>query len=176
MADDRAYRIQISYNPDSESFTGRAPELDLEVSAASRPETIEQLEEAIDARMMAAAEGEPLPEPFDIQEIGEAIEIMLAPQLLRDLNYYAQRGGIDVESLAAQLLSYGIGKLAGRIQVIEEPTNATPPKNERGEPHRQGGRRRGRKESPRRNMDNQANFLEYVRDLEKGKGDGRRGR
>ena len=176
MADERAYRIQISYNPESEIFQAQAPELALEETGETRSEAISALEDAIDARMISAAEGEDLPEPFDVQEIAESIEITLAPQLLRDLNYYAKRAKTDVEGLATQLISYGIGKLAGKTHFEKSASSEDSDRSPKRENRRQGGRRRGRRENPRRDIDNQANFLEYVRDLEKGKGGGNRGR
>ena len=69
MADDRAYRIQISFIPESESFLAKAPELDLETSGETRSEAISQLEEQIEARMIAAAEGDKLPDPIDEEEL-----------------------------------------------------------------------------------------------------------
>ena len=176
MADERAYRIQISYRADSEDFRAMAPELDLEAIGESRAAATEALEELIDARMVAAAEGDALPEPFDVQEVGESIELTLAPQLLQDLNYYANRGKTDIESLATQLITYGLGRLAGKAEATKQQARQENENPERRDNRRQGGRRRGRRDGPRRDIDDQANFLEYVRDLEKGKGGGRRGR
>ena len=184
MADERAYRIQISYDQESEKFRAQAPELDLEADGETRSDAISALEESIEARMIEAAEGEHLPEPFDVQELSETLEITLAPQLHRDLNYYAKRAKTDVEGLAIQLLSYGIGKLAGKTHFEKAEEREDSGGKERRENRRQGGRNggrqggrsRGRRDTPRRDMDDQANFLEYVRELEKGKGGGHRGR
>ena len=176
MAEDRAYRVQISYDPNDKSFDAHAPELDLSANASSRADAIELLEQAIDERMLAAAEGDALPDPIDLLEVGDTLEIILAPELQRDLNFYAQRAKMDAQALATQLISYGVGKLAGKYQVDAPEKTADSMPKDRGENRRQGGRRRGRRDNPRKDIDDQAHFLEYVRDLETGKGSGRRGR
>ena len=51
-------------------------------------------------------------------------------------------------------------------------TNDAPRDDSRGD-KKQGRRRRGRREGYRGDMDDQANFLEYVRNLERGGGGGR---
>lgn len=176
MADDRAYRIQISFNPENETFLAKAPELDLETTGETRSDAISQLEEEIEARLIAAAEGDALPEPIDEEELETTFEVELAPVLVRDLNYYAHRTGISINDLVSQFITHGIGKLEGRIEAEKKATETSEPQEERQPRRRAGGRRRGRRDGPRRDIDDQANFLEYVRDLERGKGGGRRGR
>ena len=176
MADDRAYRILISFIPESESFLAKAPELDLETSGETRGEAISQIEEQIEARMIAAAEGDKLPDPIDEEELETRFEVELAPVLVRDLNYYARRSGVSLNDLVSQFITHGIGKLEGRIEAEKKSAETSETQEERPSRRKAGGRRRGRRDGPRRDIDDQAKFLEYVRDLERGKGGGRRGR
>lgn len=189
MADDRAYRILVSYVPESEDFLARIPELDVSEAGATRAEAITQAETALEAAVEKwATSGEKLPEPVDL-EFTEArtLTLELAPLLLRDLSKHAKSSKMSLEQLATQLLSRGIGDLEGRKQA------PTPPRrDDRRGPGRRGqdnqqrggnqnrggqqkrggqGNRRGRnREGYRPELEDGANFMAYVRDQEKGGG------
>ena len=84
--------------------------------------------------------------------------------LVRDLNYYARRSGVALNDLVSQFITHGIGKMEGRIEAEKKKSaESDEPQEERQPRRRSGGRRRGRREGPRRDIDDQANFLEYVR-------------
>jgi hypothetical protein len=120
------------------------------------------------------------------------LEIQLASPLYRDLSYQASLDGISAEELAKALLAHAIGSLEGRTggarKSRPEETRGGPrrdrpeARDERGNQRddrgnqrddRGGGARRGR-EQYRPELDDKANFLEYLRNLEKGGGRGGR--
>lgn len=198
MADDRGFRVQIKFDGESQSFRAVVAELGLSESGASRQEALEKMEAAIEDHIAAlAAEGGSLPEPSDVVTRGASpkLELQLASPLYRDLAYQASLDGISPEELAKALLAHAIGSLEGRTGA---PRRARPEEAARGGPRRdrddnrddrgnqrddrggarrddRGGARRGR-EQYRPELDDKANFLEYLRNLEKGGGGGRGGR
>ena len=180
MPDDRAYRIQIRFDAATESFTATVPELDLEANAESRADVVEMIESEIDARIQAAADGDPLPEPADVAEVSGELSLEISPPLQRDLLFYANRFGMSPEALAAELIAKGLGGIEGGRQ------SARPAREERGGERRDGGdddrrgdrnqgRRRRKREGYRPELDDKSNFMDYLRKLEKGEGGGGRG-
>lgn len=201
MADDRGFRVQIKFDGESESFRAVVAELGLSATGASRSAALEAMEAAIEDHIAAvAAEGGHLPEPSDLVTKGTSpkLELQLASPLYRDLAYQASLDGITPEELAKALLAYAIGALEGRDGGArrgraEAPNRgATRREDQRDERGNQrddrgnqrddrGGARRDDRGGPRRGreqyrpeLDDKANFLEYLRNLEKGGGRGGR--
>lgn len=181
MADDRLYRVTLLYDADSERFTARLPELELEAPGGTRAEALEALEAAVEARVeRAAIDGEALPAPVEAEPPALELSLTLAPSVARELRFQAQRSGLTVEALALQLVAQGLGPAPvrrapppRRAETATEaegsgdvPSSAPRPSQP---PKRQQNRRR-RQEGYRPDMDDQANFLAYVRDMEKGGG------
>ncbi|MEO1230765.1 MAG: hypothetical protein AAFZ18_17850 [Myxococcota bacterium] len=197
MSDDRAYRIVVQYLPEEERFQARSPELDVEAKAETRAEAIAAVETVIEETFeRAAVEGTKLRRPADLAtEVGE-LTLELAAPLWRDLQVHATAQGLAPEALALQLLTRSLGHLEGRggrrgarggeakaappkegeVQGGEEQQQQQPsnrPEKKEGGGKRGRGRGRGRREGYRPDMEDQANFLAYVRDQERG-GRGRR--
>ena len=170
MADDRAYRVQIRYDAEAETFTASVPELDLLATADSRADAFEGIEAELDARLHAAADGEPLPSPADARPVDGELTVELSPSLHRSLLYFAERAGDTPENLARELISRGVGLLEGRaLPRASAPTDESTRDDSRGD-KKPPRRRRGRREGYHGDMDDQANFMEYVRNLERGGG------
>ncbi|MBX2814316.1 MAG: hypothetical protein KTR25_21080 [Myxococcales bacterium] len=191
MADDRAYRVLIQYIPEASSFVAQSPELDLKAEASSRAEAIDSLEKEIEATIQKAANNEEkLRPPIDVASESGEVTLRLSAPLWRDLQVHAEAQKLNPEELAIQILSRGLGHMDGRRRRPareNQPTPPTPetdtnersptestPKQERKEGARQNNRRgRRRREGYRPDIEDQANFLAYVRDQERG-GRGRR--
>jgi predicted RNase H-like HicB family nuclease len=251
MADDRAYRVLVTYEAEKELFTARVPELDLAVTGPSRAEALTEAEQAIEQRFAAAAaEGLTMPEPIDVAPAAATLSLDLGADLYRDLAMHARASGLSADAYAAQLLARAIGALDGgrgprrrfdRPQPGAEPRGAEPraegqepgdaqprPREDRpergnerpergnersgndrgandrggdrggrpgggdrggrpgggdrggrpggdrgGRPGGAGGNDRRSREGYRPELDDKANFLEYLRGLEKGGGGGR---
>ena len=194
MADDRGFRVQIKFDGETQKFRAVVAELGLSVTGSSRGDALDAVEAAIEDHVAAlAAEGASLPEPSDLLSRGAApkLEIQLASPLFRDLAYQASLDGISPEELAKALLAHAIGSLEGRTGAGRKPRpedhrggDRGPRNNTRDERGNQrddrgnqrddrGGQRRGR-EQYRPELDDKANFLEYLRNLEKGGGRGGR--
>ena len=184
MADDRAYRILVQFDEEQERFYARVPELELEVTGESRSEALEAAEAEIEAKFEEAAVdgGSQLPPPVDISEVDDSVTIQLAQPLARELAYHAARSKMSPETFAQQLLVRSIGLLNVGLKPPPRPRTEKPAAE--GEPQKakessdrqaggrknrgRGGRGAGRREGYRPEIEDQANFLAYVRDMEKG--------
>lgn len=196
MADDRGFRVQIKFDGEKQRFRAVVAELGLSETGATRSDALERIESAIEDHIAAiAAEGASLPEASDLQLAGTSpkLEIQLASPLFRDLAYQASLDGISAEELAKALLAHAIGSLEGRSggRRPRAEDNRGAPRRDRND----GGDDRGNRSDDRGNRGNQrddrgdgrrgreqyrpelsdkANFLEYLRNLEKTGGRGGR--
>lgn len=196
MADDRAYRIAVRFETASERFVAEAIELDITAEAESRTEALGQVEKLIEARFESAATaGETLPEAADSHELSlDPLAISLAEPLRRELHFAAHRAGLTDAQLAEQLLAHSVGLLNRGRRMSLPPRQAAPRDAEREEgaeeqpevgnqaqserpsngPSRKNRRPRGRHPAGGRrggyrpDVEDQAAFLAYVRDNEKG--------
>ncbi|MCC7384715.1 MAG: hypothetical protein IT384_22895 [Deltaproteobacteria bacterium] len=190
MTDERAYRIHIHFEPDQGHFAASVPELGLSSTAKTRSELITAVEDAIEARIQEAASGKTLPAPIDTQSLPSTIAVPLSGGLARELFYQAKRDNLTPESLAAELIARGVGQSEARgprrrrdeaapgapgesaSSGDEQPADLSherrDPGGDRGPPRR--GRRD--REGYRPELEDKANFLEYLRGLEKGPGQG----
>ena len=197
MADDRAYRILLQFDGEHERFRARVPELDIDANGGTRAEALEAAESAIEAEYEAAAtddeSGKALPPPVDVQDVPESLTVQLSVAIARELKYHADRSKMTSEALAEQLLSRAVGLLNVGLRPPPRPRTEKAAEaekqpnsegNERNDRNDRGGRNnsnnkgrgrgRGRRgEGYRPEIEDQANFLAYVRDMEKG-GRGRR--
>lgn len=141
-----------------------------------------------------------LPSPLDLASYEGALALKLSAPLARDLAHHAKNSGMSAEELATQLLARAIGALDGgsfrRSRNDDRPQQSQAPRehndgddrgnrgndrgpergndrggNDRGGNRGPGGPNRGRqREGYRPELDDKANFMEYVRGLEKGGG------
>jgi len=177
MADDRAYRVTLTWDADVGRFVAAVPELEVEAAGATRAEALESLESAVEVRVeRAAVDGETLPPAVDAEPAPLDLRLKLAPGVARELRFRAHRAGMTVEALAQQIVAQSLGPGAGARRSPPapqpepaEPTEPTEAPTKASSPPKRKGRRR-RSEGYRPDIDDQANFLAYVRDMEKGGG------
>lgn len=180
MSDERAYRVVVRF--DQDHFTARVPELGLTAEGASRGEAITKVEAALAARVAGAADGEPLTPPIDAREVDGTVHLKLPQSIYRDLAFFAAQDNMPVDAFAGALIARGVGALdGGRGQRRPAPRAEGEPNDnaDRGPPRgndrggdRDGNRRDRRREGYRPELDDKANFLEYLRGLDKGGGGG----
>jgi hypothetical protein len=181
MSDERAYRVVVRF--DQDHFTARVPELGLTAEGASRGEAITKVEAALAARVAGAADGEPLTPPIDAREVDGTVHLKLPQSIYRDLAFFAAQDNMPVDAFAGALIARGVGALDGgrgqrrpAARAEGEPSDNAdrgPPRgNDRGGGDRDGNRRDRRREGYRPELDDKANFLEYLRGLDKGGGGG----
>jgi predicted RNase H-like HicB family nuclease len=188
MADDRSYRVQLRFDAGDQTFTATVPELGLSATADTRAEATARIEEALEARVRDAAEqGETLPAPIDLRDVDGQLQLKVSATLHRELLYLAETSGMAVEVLASEMLASAVAESDGRRGRRGPPParaaaprapvdeDAQPSHNERPDDRgRRGGNRR--REGYQPELENQANFMEHLRNLERGGGGGRGGR
>ncbi|MCB9653434.1 MAG: hypothetical protein H6729_04780 [Deltaproteobacteria bacterium] len=177
----------LNFNAETEKYTARVLELAIESEGASRADALLAAEAAVEARVSEVAQsGEtlaPLAEPLAPVE---AVTFALNPILRQDLAAQAARHGLTEEALATQLLAQGLGWLEGlsRVSVsVQAQPERSRASSERARAatesaaESRGPQRRKRREGYHGDLENKANFMDYVRNLERGGGGGRnRGR
>ena len=188
MADDRAYRVLVSFDAESSVYRARVPELEIEVEADTRAEALQKAEAGIEEKVDAVAQsGEELPPPADGVEVkGGPITISLAPMVMKDLTYFAARNEMTVEEMAAQILARAIGQLVSprmeprarppRRSEDDQPQEDRPSDDQRDRDRGSRGRGRGgrdKREGYRPDLEDKSNWLAYLREQEKGGGGGR---
>lgn len=178
------YRVNLSYDSERTVFVARAPELEhCTADGASRGEAIARLEEEIDAQLAnMASHGTPPPRPVDEETFSGEIQVKLSRLLHRDLVYQARSEGVDVDHLLGELLAAAIEarktvrapRGGNRHPQDQMPHDNIGNRHEGGPPARRqgnfvvGGGRAGYHAV----MDDRANFIEYVRNLEQQGGHG----
>lgn len=192
MADERAYRVVVTYDRDGgRGHIARIPELGVEAHAETRIKAIEQVEQALEDHMAStAAAGEVLPPAIDDLPPGGEVRIQLADAVHRDLLHHARASNMSLEAYTGQLIARALGSMRGdrrpaprsdRETQTSAPTGegdmrgnerATerPREDREGAGRGRGGGRRRDREGYRPELDDKANFLEYLRGLEKGGG------
>ncbi len=165
MTDDRSYRIILKFRAKDESFSAEVPELDVSVNAKTRGEALTLAEEAIDSQVeQRAVEGEELPAPIDNEATPESISVKLAAPIYHELLFTARKTDSDPGHVAAQMIALALGNQSRpRPKEPDEPSRR--PKADSGAHRKRRGRKRERHHG---NLDDKAEFLEYVRGLEKG--------
>ena len=178
MADERTYRLLVKVNPETEKFTAEVPEMGIEVIAETRVDAVDEAEKEIESKIAeAAGGGEPVPEPSDVSAEAQPITLSLVGPLHRDLLFHAKAAGMEPNELANQLLCHALGSLVGRRQPRPKAAEGEERRENRGDreegnSHHGRGKRRGRyrKEGYRPDLDDKANFLEYLRGLDRSGG------
>ncbi|MCD6497843.1 MAG: type II toxin-antitoxin system HicB family antitoxin [Deltaproteobacteria bacterium] len=175
--DSNAYRIVVTHEPDVGAFRASVPELPgVEAVGQTRPEAVESLVEALDARLVAMAEqGQEPPEALDRREFSGNLEVMVSPDLHRELVWQSTVEDVPVAQLVTEILAAGLERRAlGTLAGMSRGRQG-------GGDHRDN-RRRGRHDRMDKSkylniMEDRASFIEYVRGLDGGaRGGGSNGR
>jgi len=172
-----SYRVLLVFAraDETSSYVARVPELpDCEVEAATRAEALSKVEEEISARLHNMKEqGLDPPVPLERVDFDGELSLKVTPELHRELAFMAKEADVELNVLLVEVLGRAVASAWTGRRVRRQPSR----QDERG--------RRGRGMDDKRYhniMDNRANFIEYVRQLEdgggpaKGRGGGGRGR
>ncbi len=169
-----AYTLQIFFDPHDGVFCATFVEFpDIRVSDPSRQETIYAAEDRLHSELAALRQaGKPVPEPVRMTDYPSHLEIELSQTLSRKLEALRQNERVSLEQLVTEILTSAVERRgdAGRSQ-----GGGGKGRNQGGGPNRQqggGGRGNRRGSNYQQTMDSRENFMEYVRNLEKGGGPG----
>jgi predicted RNase H-like HicB family nuclease len=167
------YRVIITASgaDDQVEYIARVAELPTcEARGTTRSDALAQLESAlVDELAKRQAEGARVPPAFDLQRFDGQLALRVSPELHRELAFTAELAELDLASLVQEILARTVhaeGRERGRSGASGRGSGAR--------------RRRGNMDDKRYHgiMENRADFIEYVRQLERdgGSGGGGRGR
>jgi predicted RNase H-like HicB family nuclease len=112
------YRVVLSFDGERKVFTARIPELPhCTGEGATRGEAIARIEEDLDAQLASFAErGTRPPSALDDAQFTGELKVKVSVGLQRELTWQSHNEGVDVNQLAAELLSSGLEqrRAAGR--------------------------------------------------------------
>lgn len=176
------YRATLTFDPDRKVFIARAPELEhCSGEGATRAEAIARLEEEIDAQLAnMLSHGSTPPRAVDEEIFSGEITAKVSKLLHRELAYQARSEGVDLDHLVGELLAAAMEsrkQSRGMRSGNRAPQEHMPGDNV-GNRYDGGGRQRGfgGRGGNAHLLDDRANFIEYVRNLEQqGGGGGRHG-
>lgn len=163
------YRMIISYLPEKEVYQARAPELvGAMVEAPTRAEAVAELEEEITAQVEVMKEqGNEPPAPLDATELDGKLSLEVTPELHRELLFLAAAENTELSLLVNDLLLRAVAHRWGAGRRPRKSGGAQHQGN------RDSGRNRPREGHGSRYhniMENQAEFMEYVRSMDNGGG------
>lgn len=172
------YQWQVHFDKAARQFVGTVLEFpEIKATGANRDIVQHELETMIDEHLEGLKRrNEKLPEPFHSRHFPEVLELKISQNLFRKLDHRARAEKVTVEQWVTELLTaLSEGRIQGgggggqrHHQGPQHNSNREQGhgggRNDRG--HRGGGKHRGYNNA----LENRENFMEYVRNLEKGGG------
>ena len=169
------YRVHLSFDPDRSVYQARVPELEhCAAEGSTRAEAIQNVEDEIDAQLAnMLSHGATPPRSVDEETFSGEIVAKVSRTLHRDLVFQSRQDGVDLEHFVGEILSAGLearrqtrgGRSAqggaGRTEGRHHDNDSIGNRSE----GRRGGFGRG---GYNPNMEDRANFIEYVRNLDAG--------
>jgi predicted HicB family RNase H-like nuclease len=178
------FAIQVFYDRGQQTYLATCLEFpDMKVQGGRREDVVEELSQKIgDELELMRRDGRQLPVPFSARSYPEKLEVRISKGLYRRLDMQSRQDRVPMDQLVSELLTHSLGRRvgdAGRGQGERRPQN----QNQKNAGHGGGGHgnnRRGgggggggrgqRDRNYHDTMGKTDNFLEYVRNLEKGGG------
>lgn len=186
------YTIQTNFDKNTKEFMGTVLEFpDLKSTGRSTKDVFEELHRKVQSYLQnIRKKGQPVPEPFFAKNYPEKIELSVSQGMYRRLDILSRLEKVPLDRLLGELLSVALEKRLEPYRVQERPHS--PDRHERHEnrqdrhernenrgntrnaqsggnnPRHNNQQRRHGARSYHDTMDNRENFLEYVRNLEKG--------
>lgn len=176
------YRVLIIANDDG--YLALVPEIEgAEFFGETRGAALAKLEEELPLQLATMKDdGQTVPDPVDMREFDGNLSAKVSQRLHRELTFMAQLQGVDLPGLVSEMLTRALGGVVGespgRARSQGAGGHGRRGKRADGDADREGDgrqRRGGRRNSMDGNryhniMENRADFIEYVRNLDRGQG------
>lgn len=164
------YVFVIEYDRGRREYVGTCLEFpDVRVSGRKREMVFDELRDAVESEAeIRRRRSERIPEPLASYDYPERLELSLSQGLFRRLDLLSRQERLPIERLATELL---VSALDRRLDPPAPPAKQGQSQGGGGRNNRQGGGgRRSQGRNFHKTMESGENFLEYVRNLEKGGG------
>jgi len=170
------YSIQCHFDRNSRQFNAFVSEFpEVKASAGRRDAAVLEVERKLDQHLANfKRRNESLPEPFSSRRYPERLEVNLSQGLYRRLDWLSRHEKVALEQLVSEILAAGVEK---RLEPPKAPERRSQhqSQNQNQQPRHSHNRRGGNQNRNYHDtMDNRENFMEYVRNLEKGGGNWRK--
>lgn len=164
------YLLQVYFDKGAKAFIGTVLEFpEIKSSGNSREGVLQDLENKVNNTLEnLKRRQEVLPEGYFNRRQPEKVEVKLSQGLFRRLEILAQAEKVGVEQLLPELIAAAMER---RTEKRPEPQRQPQPsrdRDHRGNQRHSGQRHGGRNRNFHETMDSRENFMEYVRNLEKG--------
>jgi hypothetical protein len=170
LAPEDEYVMLIEYDRGRREYVGTCLELpNVRVSGRKREMVFDELRDAVESEAeIRRRRNERVPDPLAAIDAPEHLELSLSQSLFRRLEVLSRQERVPIERLATELL---VAALERRVDPPAPAAKQGGGASGGGRHHRQGGGgRRGQGRNFHKTMESGENFLEYVRNLEKGGG------
>ncbi len=168
------YLIQTFFDKTNKQFVARVVEFpEIRATAPTRESAIEEVVTQIENFVIQAERRkEPIPEPLQSKKYPDQLKLPISQSLYRRLDLISRTERVNIETLVTEILTQGLErryeKRGGQQQQPQQ--NRQHHQQQRGGGGHHGGHRQQRGRGYQQNLENRENFLEYVRNLEKGGG------
>lgn len=168
------FTLQNYYDRTSEKFVGFVAEIpEIRTTGKRRAEVMTELEEKLDSHLeILRRRGENLPESFQTRRYPEKLEVPISQGLYRKLDFLSRQEKVAIDPLVTELLSAGIERrheMRGQKSPSQQPqTGNQRPSRPLSQPHHHRSHQGPRGRNIHDTLGNRENFMEYVRNLEKG--------
>jgi len=185
------YSIQVTFDRQSRQFTAAVLEFpDLKISGPNRETAVRELEVKVDDKLLSLKESnQPIPEPIGAKRYPDTLSLRLSQAVFRKLDVLSRQERTELSELVNELLNGAIERRyeqlggprqqqqggGGRQQHHHDRDNrGNREQGGGGGKHGNRGGRGGRmsQNNYQNTMSSRENFMEYVRNLEKGGGPG----
>lgn len=171
------YSISVHFDRGQKSFVATVLEIpELRAVGGQREQAIRELDRKLEQFIQnAKRKNEAIPEPIQLKRYPDRLEVGISQTLFRKLDLLSRQEKVSLDQLVSELLT---GSVERRKETSHKGND-----NRRPQPHHQQQsqsgnqrhghqQRRGQSRNYHDTMDNRENFMEYVRNLEKGGGSG----
>ena len=180
------YTLQTFFDKGPKSFVATVAEFpEMKVTGISRDAVVREIENRLESHVEnLRRRGEQLPEAIAARKYPEKLELRISQGLFRRLDNLSRHEKTSLDQLIVEMLAAGVEK---RLEPPQRPQQDRRPQQHQGgnrQQHNQGepGNRRhphsqqqqhgrrgvGHGRNYQETMENRENFMEYVRNLEKG--------
>ena len=172
-----AYTLQVFFDPEEALFCATFVEFpDIRVADPSRSEVLFMAEDRLHSHLAALRQsGKPVPEPLHVRDYPSHLEIPISQTLSKKLEQLRHAERVSLEQLVTEILTSAVERKSDGGNRSQGGGGKDRGRQNAGGGNRQGGGRgnqRGGRGNFHNTMESRENFMEYVRNLEKGGGPG----